>query len=247
MSARLRRPRDPRGRRRSFLAAPRSFRAARRPFRALLVTPLVAICLATLAATPVGAAHGYAKDVYFVGAYERQVDSRTCTAASVAMMMNMLARRDLALNQMAILRWEQPRDALNDRVQRGSDPLGWSRAATYYSRYTPAPTIYRWEAYATKAQAFKRAATQLASTGKPVGLTVWHGRHAVVMTGVTASADPTKRWFTVTGVAISDPLGYSHRWYTASSYPLDTYLEMDATATYDAAWYGKYVVIVPQN
>ena len=86
-------------------------------------------------------------DLYFSAGYERQIDSRTCIAASTAMMMNFIARRDLNLSQMAILRWAQPRDALNDSVQRGSDPLGWARAATYFSQYTGRPTTYRWEAY----------------------------------------------------------------------------------------------------
>ena len=233
MSARLRRPLDPQG--------------ARRSVRAVLLALGAAFCLATLGAAPVGAASGYMRDVYFVGAFERQVDGRTCTAASVAMMMNMLARRDLGLAQLTILRYEQPRDALNDRVQRGSDPLGLSRAATYFSRLTPRPTTYRWEAYATKAQALKRAATQIAITGKPAALTVWHGRHAVVMTGVTGWGHPTRESFKLVNIAISDPLGYSHRWYAASSYPFDRYLETDATPWYDAAWYGKYVLIVPQE
>jgi hypothetical protein len=233
MSARLRRPLDPQGSRRSV--------------RAVLLAVGVAFCLATLGAAPVGAASGYMRDVYFVGAFERQVDGRTCTAASVAMMMNMLARRDLQLPQLSILRYEQPRDALNDRIQRGSDPLGLSRAATYFSRYTSRPTTYRWEAYSTKAQALKRAATQIAITGKPVALTVWHGRHAVVMTGVTGWGHPARDSFKLANIAISDPLGYSHRWYVAISYPFDRYLETDATAWYDAAWYGKYVLVVPQE
>ena len=216
-----------------------------RPRRLALLSPFVALWLATVAAPSAGAAHAYTRDLFFSGAYERQVDSRTCTAASTAIMVNLLAHRDLNLNQLTILRYEQPRDALIDAVQRGSDPLGWSRAVTYFSAYTSRPTIYRWEAHATKSAALRRAAVQLAATGKPVGFLVQHGRHAVVMTGVSTSADPTKRPFSVTGVAISDPYGYSHRWYTASTAPLNTYLETDATATYDAAWYGKYVIIVP--
>jgi len=219
----------------------------RRPSRLALLSPVVALWLATVAAPSAGAATGYTRDLFFSGAYERQVDSRTCTAASTAIMVNLIAHHDLNLSQLAILRYEQPRDALNDAVQRGSDPLGWSRAVTYFSRYTAHPTIYRWEAYPTKSAALRRAAVQLAATGKPVGFLVQHGRHAVVMTGVSASADPTKRPFIVTAVAISDPYGYSHRWYTASTVGLNTYLETDATATYDAAWYGKYVIIVPQD
>ena len=95
----------------------------------------------------VSAASSLTYDTYFWSAYERQVDNRTCTAASTAMMMNILNGRDLNLDQLAILRYSQPRDALSDSVQRGTDPLGWARAATYFSRYTIRPTTYRWEAY----------------------------------------------------------------------------------------------------
>jgi hypothetical protein len=160
-------------------------------------------------------------------------------------MENLIAGHDLGLNQMTILRYEQPRDALNDSVQRGSDPLGWSRAATYFSQLTPSPTTYRWEAFTTKRGALQRAALQVAVTGKPVGFLVLHGQHAVVMTGFSSLGNPKSGTFTVMNVAISDPNGSAHRWYTAGTSPLNTYLETDATATYDKAWYGKYVIIVP--
>jgi hypothetical protein len=219
----------------------------RRPRRLSLLGPIAAVWLATVAAPVVSAGHDVTRDLWFPAAYEHQVDGRTCTAASTAMMVNLIAGRDLNLNQYAILRYEQPRDALNDSVQRGSDPLGWSRAVSYYSQLTPRPTIYRWEAYPTKGAALRRAAAQLLATGKPVGFTVQHGRHAVVMTGVSATGNPWSGAFTVNSLAISDPNGYSHRWYSAATVALNTYLETDATPWYDRAWYGKYVIIVPQG
>ena len=163
------------------------------------------------------------------------------------MMENMIARRDLNLPQLNILRYEQPRDALNDSTQRGSDPLGWARGASYYSRWTPRETWYSWEAYPTESSALRRAATQIAKTGKPVGLLVMHGQHAMVMTGFISTADPRKGSFTLNYVYVSDPLGHTHYRYSAAGSPLDTYLETDATAYYDGKWYGKYIVIVPQD
>lgn len=198
-------------------------------------------------AAPATAASGYAYDTYFWSAYERQVDSRTCVPASTAMMMNILNGRDLNLDQMAILRYAQPRDALNDSVQRGTDPLGWSRAATYFSRYTIRRTTYKWEAYSTEASALRRAATQITRTGKAVGLLVQNGKHAAVMTGFTANRSPLKGEFRVTGVWYSDPLGTRHSYVAAESSPLSRYLELDATRTYDSYWYNKYIVIVPQG
>jgi hypothetical protein len=189
----------------------------------------------------------FTRDLYFYAGYERQIDSRTCTAASTAMMMNFIARRDLRLGQLSILRYAQPRDALNDRVQRGSDPLGWSRAATYYSRYTGRPTTYLWEAYNSELAALKRAARLMAATGKPVGLLVRHGTHAVVMTGYTASRTPLRDHFDLLTVAISDPSGSHHYWVSAANSPLDRYYQLDATAMYDRLWYGKFIIIAPQG
>jgi hypothetical protein len=220
----------------------------RRTRRLILVSSVLAVWLASFWITSVNAASTYTRDVYFVGAYERQVDGRTCTAASTAMMMNMLDRHDLNLRQMTILRYAQVRDALNNAVQRGSDPLGWSRAATYYSRLTDRPTVYRWEAYRNRNDALNRAASVIAWTGKPVGLLVKSGTHAVVMTGIrTTAGNPNQTMqFTLGSIAVSDPIGYSHRWYVASRYvAFSRYTQKDATTAYDRAWYGNYVIVVP--
>lgn len=196
---------------------------------------------------PASAASSFTYDTYFYSAYERQVDLRTCTAASTAMMMNILNGRDMNLDQRAILAYSQPRDALNNSVQRGTDPLGWSRAATYFSRYTIRPTTYRWEAYDTEAAALKRAAYQIARYGKAVGLLVEHGRHAVVMTGFTSTRNPLRGSYKVTAIYYSDPLGTRHSYVSAAFSPLNSYRETDATSEYDREWYGKYVIIVPRD
>jgi hypothetical protein len=215
---------------------------------ALGLPVLLALALLTGGAPPrVSAASSFTYDTYFWSSYERQVDSRTCTSASTAMMMNILNGWDLNLNQYSILRYSQTRDALDDSVQRGSDPLGWARAATYFSKYTVRPTTYKWEAYETEAAALKRAAYQIALYGKAVGLLVQHGRHAVVMTGFTATRNPLKGSFKVTAIYYSDPLGSRHSYVAAASSPLNSYRELDATSAYDAEWYGKYVIVVPRN
>jgi hypothetical protein len=222
----------------------RSIRS-RRPGVAALVLAIGLLVAAGVA--PTTAATTYVKDVYFSAGYERQVDGRTCVAASTAMMLNFVARRDLKLDQYRILRYAQANDALNDAIQRGSDPLGWSRAVTRYSSTTGREFRYRWEAHASEAAALKRAARIIASSGKPVGLTVMNGRHAVVMTGFESSRDPLKGDFTLQAIWISDPIGSSHKRYSASSSPTNPYLELDATATFDDAWYGKYVIVVPED
>jgi hypothetical protein len=203
--------------------------------------------VAGVAPTPTDAATPFKMDLYFGAGYERQIDARTCTAASTAMTLNFIARKDLGLSQMDILRYEQPRDALNDAKQRGSDPLGWSKALTYFASRTGTNFTYMWEAHTSEYAALKRAAKQIAVTGRPVGLVTLNGGHAVVMTGFEASRDPRQGDFKLTYVWISDPIASSHKRYTAAGSPLDKYLELDATPTYDKAWYGKYVIIVPQT
>lgn len=219
--------------------------------RRLTALPLLLVLSLASSVAPAPASgwdgDGYTRDLYFAAGYERQVDSRTCTAAGTAMMMNFIARRDFSLNQLTILRFEQPRDALNDRVQRGSDPLGWSKAATYWSRYTGRSTIYAWQAFSSEYAALKDAAARIARFGKPVGLVVQHGRHAVVMTGFKANHDPSRGDFRLLSVFVSDPYGYRHILYPAADTPLNRYLELDATTTYDRLWYGKYITVAPQN
>lgn len=212
---------------------------------------IVALALAIGLLPGVGSAPAaaglYVKDLYFRAGYERQIDSRTCTAAGTAMMLNFIARRDLDLNQSYILNWAQTRDTLDDRVQKGSDPLGWARALTHFStRAGKGAFTYRWEAYATEAISLKHAARVIAETNMPVGLLVSHGRHAMVMTGFEATGDPRNGDFQLVNVWVSDPNGYRHQRYAAADSPLNTYLELDAMyAYYDKAWYGRYVIVAP--
>jgi Peptidase_C39 like family len=216
--------------------------------RLALAIPLLLLVLGAAAPPRASeAATTYTRDLYFSAGYERQIDGRTCIPASTAMMMNFIARRDLNLNQRTILRFAQPRDALRDSVQRGSDPLGWAKAATAYSIYTGKKTTYQWEAYSSEAAALNRAATLIAKYGKPVGLLVQHGKHAIVMTGFTSTRNPARGNFRLLKVIYSDPYGSRHASVSAAYSPLNTYRELDATTTYDRLWYGKYIIIAPQN
>ncbi len=203
-------------------------------------------------AAPAPPATTFKKDVYFAAGYERQIDGRTCTAASTAMMMNFLVQKDLNLNQMTILGYEQPRDALKDSVQHGSDPLGWSLAATHFSAAAGVPTTYAWKAYSSKTSALNAAAVALATYGKSVGLIVWNGGHAIVMTGYIATGDPAAGSFTLKSIYTSDPYTTGatvgkHRSSSVDSFAFGWYLQHDATATYNKAWFHKWVIIVPTS
>jgi len=69
--------------------------------------------------------------------------------------------------------------------------------------------------FATLDEAMTAAARAIASTNRPVGLLVWRGRHAWVMIGFQASADPRNTQnFKVTHAMVLDPLypGGSPTW-----------------------------------
>jgi hypothetical protein len=217
----------------------------RRPRWPIFAAVFSAVALLSSVGSAPAAAATFSRDLYFTAGYERQVDSRTCVAASTAMMLNFIARRDLDLGQRYMLSWAQTRDTLDDDVQRGTDPLGWARALTYFSPRAGKGTItYRWESYSTESIALKHAARVIAERNVPVGLLVAHGTHAVVMTGFEATADPRRGDFTLLRVWISDPYGNAHRRYAASDSPLDTYLELDSMYPYyDQAWYRRYVIV----
>jgi len=81
---------------------------------------------------------------------------------------------------------------------------------------------------------------------KPVGLLVWAGKHAIVMTGATMVDGR------VTTIVTSDPYRSGptvgrHRVWSAASFPLWRYRERDATPEYTKAWFDKYVVVLPMD
>jgi hypothetical protein len=104
--------------------------------------------------------------------------------------------------------------------------------------------------------AIKVAARQLRLTGRPVGLLVWRGYHAWVMSGFTSIGDPAKTdHFTVTGVYVEDPwYPRVSRTYGRGQAP-DTLLSMRALSRFFLPYDqhgeggldkdGRYVVVVP--
>jgi hypothetical protein len=100
--------------------------------------------------------------------------------------------------------WERARD-LSDSPFGGANPVGW------------VPTLnelgvgpYRLVSEPDLDSAVRRAALAIAETGRPVGLVMWRGRHAWMMSGFESLGDPRERAdFRVTGVNVLDPL-YPH-------------------------------------
>ena len=91
-------------------------------------------------------------------------------------------------------------------------------------------------------------------TGRPVGLLVWRGRHAWVMSGFRATADPLTDGGRVTAAIVEDPL-YPHGSKTWGPSPspgealsvkqLGRQFVPRRTSTFFSNLAGKYVLVLP--
>ena len=172
---------------------------------------LLALVLATsaLVAPATGAATAFRIDVSTASDYVAQTNFVQCVGASMQMMLNMIEPED---DQTAA---EQLRLQDIARYYSGSRPDGRQRQGASVRGWSAGLNLegagpYRLVGTTTIEDAMRIAATSISQTGKPVGLLVWRGRHAWVMSGFTATADPaTTADFTVTQAIVLDPL-YPH-------------------------------------
>ena len=137
-----------------------------------------------------------------------QTNNVQCVGASMQMMLNMLApgadrsaRTQLRLQEIARA-WSPPRP--DGRIRRGANVVGWAAGLTLAGAGP-----YRVAGLPTLNEAMLVAARAIKATGRPVGLLVWRGRHAWVMSGFRATADPSARGARVTAAIVEDPL-YPH-------------------------------------
>jgi hypothetical protein len=144
----------------------------------------------------------FAMDLYRRGDFVSQATVDWCVPASILTMMNVIDGRDHAA---------RPTQRRLDRIARslssprlrgpGSEPEGWAATLDRFGYGPYAVVVER-----TRARALRTAAHALRLTGRPVGLLVWRGAHAWVMTGFEATADPARTDdFRVTHVRVSDP------------------------------------------
>jgi hypothetical protein len=151
----------------------------------------------------------YAINLAAVGDFVPQYTFEWCVGASIQMARSIITgtRNESRASQRRL--WELARDLTVDSPYGGANPAGWA-AALNDRDLGP----YRLVSLPTFDAAVSRAARALADTGRPVGLVMWAGRHAWVMTGFTATRDPrSDRDAKVTRVRVMDPL-YPHgsRW-----------------------------------
>jgi hypothetical protein len=162
----------------------------------------IAVVLAGTA--PVSAADRYRQDVARRADFVPQTNFVQCVGASLQMMINMLepgrdrsAKEQLRLQKLARKLSPPRRDGT---IRQGASVRGWVKVL---GREVDQP--YRLVGADSLNQAVKMAARAIDRTGAPVGLLVWRGRHAWVMSGFT-STKPLGQSGKVTSVTIYDPL-----------------------------------------
>jgi hypothetical protein len=156
---------------------------------------------------PVGAAEGYQLDLYRSGDFVAQTNLVQCVGASMQMMINMVAAQDDRTAETQRQLWllaraySPPRPP--DRPPRkGASVWGWAKGLDKLG-FGP----YRVVGFPSLEEAARAAARSMRATGRPVGLLVWAGRHAWVMSGFRASGDPlSAASVDVTHVYVLDPL-----------------------------------------
>jgi hypothetical protein len=186
----------------------RSWRLGR-SLRLGLAAVLVLIAVpASPGAASAAPSRGFSLDLGRRVDYVAQTNNVQCVGASTQMMLNMMrpgadrtASTQLRLQKVARA-WSGPRP--DGRIRRGAGVQGWAVGLTLAGAGP-----YRVVGLPTIDDALLVAARAMKVTGRPVGLLMWHGRHAWVMSGFEASADPFARGARVTAAIVEDPL-YPH-------------------------------------
>ena len=174
--------------------------------RRLAATLLVASLLLMAAPSATSAARGYSLDVGRRADFVAQTNFVQCVGASMQMMLNMIepGRDSTAKTQLRLQKLARGRSGPrpDGSMRQGASVVGWAAGLN-----TEGAGPYKLAGAKKINDALKIAAKAMRQTGKPVGLLMWHGRHAWVMSGFRATADPlVTDDFTVTAVMVEDPL-----------------------------------------
>lgn len=159
------------------------------------------------APAPAPAPQPYSYNLYQEGDFVPQYTFDWCVAASIQMAHNLVddtggGTWSDAAHQGEL--WNMAR-ARSSNSFNGANPIGWAQVLTEVGMGP-----YRVVTIAGYQDALQAAALAIAETGRPVGLVMWSGRHAWVMSGFQSLGDPAQfPEFTVTGIHVQDPL-YPH-------------------------------------
>ncbi len=157
---------------------------------------------------PPAAARPYRINLAHDRDYVRQTNFVQCVGASVQMMLNMtlpgVDRSRRTQHRLQLLARSQSGPRPDGRTREGAGVFGW---AAVLGQEGAGP--YAVVGADSLQGAMRVAARAIVEQRRPVGLLVWQGRHAWVMSGFEATGDPREGSFRVTGASILDPL-YPH-------------------------------------
>ena len=140
-------------------------------------------------------------DLYRPGDFVAQYTNEWCVGASLQMTLNMTTakRHTSRASQRSLWKMAQARSF---SPFGGANPRGWTAALNDLG---VGPYVLL--SIPTFDGALEVAAAAIRETKRPVGLVMWHGRHAWVMSGFESIGDPRVHDdFTVTGIRVLDPL-----------------------------------------
>jgi len=187
-------------------------------------------------------------NLYRSGVYSQQRTFTWCVGASVQMMLNITLGSSVHSfqAQSKIMRYARAHDLMGAGEPPGTDALGWANALNHFE----ATRMYHVGVWPTFKRAIRHAAKRIRLTGRPVGLLVMNGRHAWVMTGFSATADPALgRHYLMRTAMVMGPLwpirnaaGYDPR--------PNTHLSMSQLQGFfmryaGAPWNGRFVTVEP--
>jgi hypothetical protein len=197
-------------------------------------------------------------ELYRQGDFVSQTNSVQCIGASMQMMLNMIeprndrsARTQLALQRIARSNSPKrigPGGVEFTRPRRGASSFGWAAGLSKIGggpyRVTSAPSL---------GGALRLAARAMRDTRRPVGLLVWHGAHAWVMSGFEATRTKDGKIGRIRAVTVLDPwYPRSSRTYGSSPGPGTRLTPRQLSADF-LRWHrhfrspfdGEYVVVIP--
>jgi hypothetical protein len=146
-------------------------------------------------------AEPFAMNLYRKGDFVAQYTFEWCVGASLQMALNMATDEAHTSRADQQRLWEMARDRSFSPFG-GANPTGWTAVL---NEVGIGP--YELVSVPTLDEALTTAAEAIRATKRPVGLVMWRGRHAWVMSGFESTADPRKSdAFDVTGIRVQDPL-----------------------------------------
>jgi hypothetical protein len=223
--------------------------------RRLVRLGLASVLLLAASITPATAAgEAYKLDLGTRSDFVAQTNFVQCVGASMQMMLNMIQATDdrsaaTQLELQILARQLSGRRPDGDERQ-GASVRGWARGLNVLGAGP-----YRLAGATTIEEALLIAAKAMRRTGKPVGLLMWRGRHAWVMSGFRATGDPLVTGTRVTAVYVEDPLyPYGSNVWGRSPKPGAAltvaelgkqYVPRRHSNRFGSALSGKYVLVLP--